>query len=292
VSTCVCLCLCLACAGRLREEDVKEWLANIRSAAPPHEAPLVELLCQWARRGKLIMPAADGIGGVAASRRKSLDDPSFYSNQTCGPASFLSSMARAEKDQKEADQQRQQQQEEEEAAVAAAAATAAAAAAAVAAAGTAGGEQQPAAGGQSGGHHPTLKRIRTDASVAAGGCGPGCGHTHHHSHHHHQQHAHVRVPQSPHGVLLPGLSHHFHDSSSLGSTPTTAADGGIRPIDHIFQFHKALRWVGLVGRGSGLGWVWRDVAAAGCGSFGLGLAWRGSSRLWVLQAWTQKWLVC
>lgn len=33
-------------AGRLREEDVQEWLANIRSAAPRHEAPLVELLCQ------------------------------------------------------------------------------------------------------------------------------------------------------------------------------------------------------------------------------------------------------
>jgi hypothetical protein len=217
----------------------------------------VELLCQWARRGKLIMPAADGSGGVAASRRKSLDDPSFYSNQTCGPASFLSSMAQAEKDQKEADQQQQLEEEEAEAA---AAATAASAAAAAAAAGTAGGEQQPAAGGQGDGHHPTLKRIRTDASAAAaGGCGPGCGHSHlgyshHHSHQQQQQqqHAHMRVPQSPHGVLLPGLSPHCHDGSSLGSTPTTAADAGIRPIDHIFQFHKALRWVGS--GGSGLGW--------------------------------------
>ena len=33
-------------AGRLREDDVREWLANIRSAAPRTEAPLVELLSQ------------------------------------------------------------------------------------------------------------------------------------------------------------------------------------------------------------------------------------------------------
>jgi zinc finger-like protein len=38
-------------AGKLREEDVKEWLANMRRAAPPAEAPLVGLLSQWARRG-------------------------------------------------------------------------------------------------------------------------------------------------------------------------------------------------------------------------------------------------
>ncbi len=41
--------LCLHIAGRLREEDVKEWLANLRGAAPRHEAPLVELLSQVCR---------------------------------------------------------------------------------------------------------------------------------------------------------------------------------------------------------------------------------------------------
>ena len=41
----LCLSPCLP-AGRLREDDVKEWLANIRGAAPRHEAPLVELLSQ------------------------------------------------------------------------------------------------------------------------------------------------------------------------------------------------------------------------------------------------------
>lgn len=41
-----CPALQIRFAGRLREEDVQEWLANIRSAAPRHEAPLVELLCQ------------------------------------------------------------------------------------------------------------------------------------------------------------------------------------------------------------------------------------------------------
>ncbi|EFN52596.1 hypothetical protein CHLNCDRAFT_138627 [Chlorella variabilis] len=195
-------------AGRLREEDVREWLANIRSAAPRHEAPLVELLCQWARRGKLIMPAADGAGGTSASRRRSLDDPSFYPNQTCGPASFLSSMAIS--------QQQQQQQRDGSGDLEAAAGDDSQQQVGAAAAATAAAAPPP-----------QLKRIRTEAGGGAEGGAPlGSG----------------LLPLSPHGVLLPGLSPRF-GRGSAGSSPTTddGSAGATRPIDHIFQFHKALR---------------------------------------------------
>ncbi|KAL4436350.1 hypothetical protein ABPG77_009912 [Micractinium sp. CCAP 211/92] len=212
-------------AGRLREEDVKEWLANLRGAAPRHEAPLVELLSQWARRGKLIMPAAEGTGP-----RRSLDDPAFYSNQTCGPASFLSSMA--------APEQREGTGSDPETGPAAMQGSAAAAAAAdnhqqqqqdgEARAAQGGAAQPPAAAAQQ--QHqapPMLKRIRTDSH--GGGAESLIGGTPH------------GPPLSPHGVLLPGLSPRFggyggHLSAAAGSTA-----GGVNPVDHIFQFHKALR---------------------------------------------------
>ena len=163
---------------------------------------------QWARRGKLIMPAVDGTGG--AGRRRSLDDPSFYSNHTCGPASFLSAMAPREASG-ELDRS---------------ASGGSPRAVAEAAGGGAGWSPLPAANTESagaaaqGGGHPHLKRIRTDGGAAAA----------------------AALPLSPHGVLLPGLSPRF-DHSSYDSTPRLGGStaGGINPVDHIFQFHKALR---------------------------------------------------
>lgn len=75
-------------AGKLREDDVQEWLDNIRKAAPPTEAPLVELLSQWAARGT----RKSGKGGSAA-RRSASDDPTAYSNETCGPGPKLGGVA-------------------------------------------------------------------------------------------------------------------------------------------------------------------------------------------------------
>ena len=162
------------------------------------------------------MPAVDGSGG--AGRRRSLDDPSFYSNQTCGPASFLSAMAPRE-GSGELDRS---------------ASGGSPRAVAEAAGGAAGWGQLPAAaaGEQAaaaqGGANPHLKRIRTDggAAAAAAAMSGGTG----------------ALPLSPHGVLLPGLSPRF-DHSSYDSTPRLGGStaGGIKPIDHIFQFHKALR---------------------------------------------------
>lgn len=191
-------------------------------ASGPHALfwpPASDCSCsQWARRGKLIMPAVDGSGG--AGRRRSLDDPSFYSNHTCGPASFLSAMAPRQASA-ELDRSASGGSPRAVADVPAGAAAAAAAWGIL----EAGGESGAAAGqGCKGAGHPHLKRIRTDGGAAATAGGPGA------------------LPLSPHGVLLPGLSPHF-DHSSYDSTPRLGGStaGGIKPIDHIFQFHKALR---------------------------------------------------
>jgi hypothetical protein len=160
------------------------------------------------------MPAADGVGGVAASRRKSLDDPAFYPNQTCGPASFLSSVAHDR-----AQQQQQQQQREGSGFGDLEAAPAAAA----------GGGEPPAADAFSQ-NPPQLKRIRTDGFPAAAGAAL----------HHGRGSGGMLLPLSPHGVLLPGLSPRF-DSHLSSPTTEGSTSGCIKPIDHIFQFHKALR---------------------------------------------------
>lgn len=176
------------------------------------------------------MPAADGSGP-----RRSLDDPAFYSNQTCGPASFLSSMAVGE-------QPDSAPGDPEARAAAAPGCTAAPATAdglqqqlvqdGEARATQGGAAQPPAAAAQQ--HqqatHPTLKRIRTDSH--GGGTDMAGSLTPH------------GPPLSPHGVLLPGLSPRFggfgaqHPAAAGGSTA-----GGVNPVDHIFQFHKALRQV-------------------------------------------------
>lgn len=48
----------------MREEDVAEWLANLAASSPQEDAPLVQLLTQWAQRGRGLPPpavaAADG----------------------------------------------------------------------------------------------------------------------------------------------------------------------------------------------------------------------------------------
>ena len=182
------------------------------TAAPPPLRPPP----QWARRGKLIMPAADGSG--EAGRRRSLDDPSFYSNQTCGPASFLSAMAARESrgELPEAPPRAGPTRDQPGGGGGAPAAQP-----------PAGGGEAAAAGlGSGGAGNPHLKRIRTDGAAAEAGGGGGVG----------------GLPLSPHGVLLPGLSPRF-DHSSYDSTPRLGGStaGGIKPIDHIFQFHKALR---------------------------------------------------
>ena len=195
------------------------------SSRAPHRAPpsppLLPPLLQWARRGKLIMPAADGAG-----RRKSLDDPAFYSNQTCGPASFLSAMAAAAAEGSgdldaglARDQQQQQQQQ----------------AAGDAAAEQGGGAAAPAGAPQHS-PHPNLKRIRTEAVPHGRGGGGGGGTPYGGKG--------PLLPLSPHGVLLPGLSPRFGDYRGQhgGGVGADGSGGLTRPIDHIFQFHKALRW--------------------------------------------------
>ena len=41
-------------AGKLDKEELEELLQNLAMAAPEAEAPHVELLCRWARRGQAI----------------------------------------------------------------------------------------------------------------------------------------------------------------------------------------------------------------------------------------------
>lgn len=182
-------------AGKLREEDVKDWLRNIQRAASVTEAPLVELLSQWAWRGAEGAAAAandDHGDGSAPTWRRGTDDPNAYSIETCTPAR---ARALAHQDTTNA----------------AAAATAAAGAAAVAVA-TAAATAATEAGG------PPLKRIRT-----------------------------IPKTQSlPSELLMPKLqSGNFSHSpnSAIAATTATAINNTFQenPIDHIFQFHKALR---------------------------------------------------
>ncbi|KAK9866277.1 hypothetical protein WJX84_001775 [Apatococcus fuscideae] len=70
-------------AGKLSEAEEAELLDNMRLAAPSMDAALVELLCMWARRGRAPLSASV----------KGHDDPSQFSNQTCGPAHPISSQA-------------------------------------------------------------------------------------------------------------------------------------------------------------------------------------------------------
>jgi zinc finger-like protein len=151
-------------AGKLREDDVREWLDNIARAAPAADGALVELLTQWALRGAAAPadtgPVCSQLGNAAL--RRGSDDPAAYGNQTCGPLA---------------------------AAAAAAAATEAAVAVAAAAA-------------------PRLKRIRTDGAPRAS----------------------AAAPAGPPGA-----------AAASASASAFAAGGAANPIDHIFQFHKALR---------------------------------------------------
>jgi zinc finger-like protein len=181
-------------AGKLREDDVKEWLGNIKRAAPVGEAPLVELLSQWAWRGAEVAAAAAAAAAVANSNdgaaptwRRGTDDPNAYSIETCTPA-----RARALAHHHDI--------------ITNAAATTAAVAVATAAA---------AAAVEAGG--PPLKRIRTTTT---------------------------QTQSLPTELLLSNL-----ESGSLPPSPNTAAAVAAannntfqeNPIDHIFQFHKALR---------------------------------------------------
>lgn len=69
-------------ASKLRSEEVHDWLVNIKSAAPREEAPLLALLVQWTLRGQ------KGVKSRSSSRSRT-DDPSQFSNQTCGPFNHL-----------------------------------------------------------------------------------------------------------------------------------------------------------------------------------------------------------
>eukprot|EP00887_Chlorella_sp_A99_P004372 scaffold15.g4372.t1 len=173
-------------AGKLADDDVREWLANIRLAAPAEDAPLVELLGQWARRGKHVPPAVaaggsgGGGGGAAGPAPSSIDDPALYPNHTCGPASFLSALAEAD--------------------------AALAEGMDIAGPGSVGDAAPAALLGS--GEQPNLKRIRTTEDGTA--------------------------------ALLERRSSHSAASSSSPGTDASGI-GDSTPIDHIFQFHKALR---------------------------------------------------
>lgn len=168
-------------AGKLREDDVKDWLRNIQRAAPVAEAPLVELLSQWTWRGAEVAGAAASDGSVP-TRRHGTDDPNAYSIETCTPAR---ARALAYHDTTNA------------AAAAAGAAAVAVATAAAAAATEAGG--------------PPLKRIRTTQ----------------------------KTQSVANELLMPKIN----QNGNLSLTATTAINNTFQenPIDHIFQFHKALR---------------------------------------------------
>ena len=74
-------------ALKLKEDEVCEWLENIGGAAPVKEAPLVALLTAWARRGvgnnKNRSAAAAVIGD---GLNNNSDDPSQFSTETCVPS--------------------------------------------------------------------------------------------------------------------------------------------------------------------------------------------------------------
>ena len=164
---------------------------NIQLAAPQQDAPLVELLSQWARRGKHLGPLARrqaGGLGLAGGSRFGNDDPALYPNQTCGPASFMSAVTLE-------DAKLMPDGMQDDAMCSCTAHTAA---------------SIGAAPGQ-----PSLKRIRTADAGAA------------------------RDDAAAAAVLSERRASHHRASSSTAAGPAGGGDG--TPIDHIFQFHKALR---------------------------------------------------
>ncbi len=58
----------------MREEDVSEWLHNLAAASSQEDAPLVQLITQWAQRGRGLLPPAatggEGSGGGAQGGRR------------------------------------------------------------------------------------------------------------------------------------------------------------------------------------------------------------------------------
>lgn len=48
----------------MREDDVSDWLRNLAASSPKEDAPLVQLITQWALRGRELH--AVGGGGAAA----------------------------------------------------------------------------------------------------------------------------------------------------------------------------------------------------------------------------------
>jgi zinc finger protein-like protein len=82
-------------ALKLKEDEVCEWLDNIGGAAPVKEAPLVALLTAWARRrvgnskNRSFIAAAVIGGGM----NNNSDDPSQFSTETCAPSTTAITLA-------------------------------------------------------------------------------------------------------------------------------------------------------------------------------------------------------
>ena len=211
-------------AGKLREDDVNEWLYNIKRAAPVEEAALVKLLEQWARRG--LAHAAHAAPDDEQQQqqeeemvprwRRGTDDPAAYSIETCTPANALVVGAGGGCGEPHLPPVEEREEEVVEKKTV--------------------GAMEYDDGGDgvgkkeyfSGTAAPPLKRIRT----AAAGNGDGDGASHHHHHHLLLRRQSSSLPHSP------------HTTAAATATATAAATATMhqdKPIDHIFQFHKALR---------------------------------------------------
>jgi len=168
-------------AGKLRAVDVTEWLDNIRRAAPPTDAPLVELLSLWAARGRRPEEVGDDDMNAAHEMshrdmtRGSSDDPTAYSNETCGGASLPTVVVATP-------------------------------------------PPLPTGTGADGAYEQRApKRIRTEASPA------------------------VHAASNGDNRACDGVTQTESVDHSLNRYRETIADSIVNPIDHIFQFHKALR---------------------------------------------------
>jgi iron-sulfur cluster repair protein YtfE (RIC family) len=248
--------------AKLSAAEAEGLTSSLRLAAPDSDKQVVELLLRWAERGRwgagagadaaaataagLAKPRGSGDGGSECSGDRSMsaggsggaeeaqqpgsDDPALFVNDTCGLRAVSGSEAAVDG---LAPRKRARSGSAD---------------------GSGDQQGQPGGGGED--HHqqrPRWQEGQPHPDEGCCGCTAAAGQSdHHHHHHQHQPATHHHQQQQPQGAAPPAgapLALHVPPPAARGGSPDSPMGGvklrqagaGVSPIDHIFQFHKALR---------------------------------------------------